>query len=138
MDIMNLERIPHKIWTGLQNRYGRAVHDYMEERGRIVSQEDYYDRTLITVDTKARSWSLGDIIFQSVNHPDKGPHELGHCIQSDKYGPLYPLLVAIPSAIRNWWFRDNEGQVPERYFDGWPEKQASKIGEAFVKSQQSW
>ena len=30
-------------------------------------------------------------------------HEFGHAIQNCYFGPLFPFIVAIPSAIRYWY-----------------------------------
>ena len=37
-------------------------------------------------------------------------HELGHTLQCAFYGPFFPFLVAIPSAIRYWYRRKNKNK----------------------------
>ena len=59
-------------------------------------------------------------------------HEFGHALQNAIYGPLFPFLVAIPSATRyhyrNWCVK-HEKKLNTKYDDIWFEGQASKWGE---------
>lgn len=58
-------------------------------------------------------------------------HEAGHGLQNIVYGPLFPFLVAIPSAIRyhyrNYRIKKGLGNK-NRYSDIWFEKQADEWG----------
>ena len=70
--------------------------------------------------------------FTSVNLADK-QHERGHRIQSRILGPLYLILVGIPSVIRNLRFRIKQRKYPlyklvKWYYSGYPEKWADKLG----------
>lgn len=72
-------------------------------------------------------WSMS-----SFNLNDR-KHELGHRIQSRISGPLYLIVVGIPSALRNLRFRHLKWPLYKKlswYFNGWPEKQANKLGGA--------
>lgn len=59
-------------------------------------------------------------------------HEFGHALQNAVYGPLFPFLVAIPSAVRyhyrNWCVKHNK-LLTTKYDDIWFEGQATKWGE---------
>lgn len=61
-------------------------------------------------------------------------HEYGHSIQSRYLGPLYLLVVGIPSAIfNNLWDRLFHKKWPfekrlQWYYSRWPEKQADELG----------
>ena len=50
-------------------------------------------------------------------------HETGHGLQNCIWGPLFPFVIAIPSAVR-YWYRD--------YDAIWFEGQATKWGKAYV------
>lgn len=59
-------------------------------------------------------------------------HEFGHAVQNCFLGPLFPFVVAIPSACRYWHFQNetkkgNGASLPG-YDDVWYEGQATKIG----------
>lgn len=58
-------------------------------------------------------------------------HECGHRVQSRILGPLYFLVVGVPSALRNLRARHLKWPLYKKlkwYYSGWPEKQADKLG----------
>ena len=57
-------------------------------------------------------------------------HEFGHSIQNCILGPLFPFLVAIPSAIRYHYqnYRSKKGLPNKGYDDIWFEGTATKFG----------
>jgi hypothetical protein len=58
-------------------------------------------------------------------------HEYGHTFQSCWFGPLYLLVVGVPSLSRGIYaiaYRELTGRRWRGYFDGWPEKQADRLG----------
>lgn len=50
-------------------------------------------------------------------------HEFGHCIQSRILGPLYLLIVGIPSGLHCLLHDESKN-----YYDFWTEKWANKLG----------
>lgn len=59
-------------------------------------------------------------------------HEHGHAIQNCYFGPLFPFIVAIPSAVR-YWYRElvysRKGKNPPTLYDDiWFEGSATKLG----------
>ena len=67
-----------------------------------------------------------------MNKTDK-QHERGHRVQSRILGPLYLLVVGIPSVVRNLIFRVKQRKYPlyklvKWYYSGYPEKWADKLG----------
>jgi hypothetical protein len=65
-------------------------------------------------------------------------HELGHGIQNAVLGPLMPIVVCIPSAIRYWVRRlcSRLGRPPQNPYDSvWFEGQATRLGEGYFKSR---
>lgn len=56
-------------------------------------------------------------------------HEWGHSIQSLIFGPLYLLVIGIPSVMRgsisHWHYNKNDNWD---YYNGFPENWADKIG----------
>ena len=58
-------------------------------------------------------------------------HEIGHTFQSGWLGPLYLVLVGVPSVARGVYavaYREWTGRRWRGYFDGWPERQADRLG----------
>ena len=78
--------------------------------------------------------SLGQYIFLADDNLITIKHEHGHSIQSRRYGPLYLIVVGIPSAVcNNLWDRLFHKSWPaqrrhEWYYSRWPEKQADRLG----------
>lgn len=44
-------------------------------------------------------------------------HECGHSLQNIIWGPLFPFLIAIPSAVR-YWLRECKGHLNKVFFSG--------------------
>lgn len=57
-------------------------------------------------------------------------HEFGHSLQNLIFGPLFPFIVAIPSAIRYHYqnYRSKKGLSNKEYDSIWFEGQATKWG----------
>lgn len=62
-------------------------------------------------------------------------HEFGHSIQNALFGPLFPFIVAIPSATRYWIFVSNEskGKTNPEYDSIWFEGSATRWGTEIAK-----
>jgi hypothetical protein len=54
-------------------------------------------------------------------------HEKGHCKQSRRLGPLYLIVVGIPSLVLNLLARVNK-YVDKNYYNLYPEKWADRLG----------
>lgn len=68
--------------------------------------------------------SLGVFIFLEEHLWDRDrSHEIGHHKQSRILGPLYLIVVGIPSFIRS---RTVKGYY--EYYSGWPEAWADRLG----------
>lgn len=73
-------------------------------------------------------FSSGPIIFVTPGcNEDVIRHETGHSMQSIMFGPLFHLVVSIPSIIR-FWIRHLGKKSSDWYLSGWPEKSAEKLG----------
>ena len=65
-------------------------------------------------------------------------HECGHGLQNCLWGPLFPFVIAIPSAIRYWYREIMRKKNPEKfktlgkYDDIWFEGQATRWGCDYV------
>lgn len=81
--------------------------------------------------------SLGPVMIMSEANA-KGtrtrPHEFGHSLQNCLWGPLFPFVIAIPSATRYWVreFQSKKGTPPTTdYDDIWFEGQATEWGNKY-------
>lgn len=73
-------------------------------------------------------FSSGPIIFVTPNCEELTlKHETGHSVQSLLYGPLFHILISIPSIIL-FWYRRLAHKDMNFYYSHWPEFQAEKLG----------
>lgn len=81
--------------------------------------------------------SLGPVMLMSPANYAAGRtvgHEFGHSLQNCVWGPLFPFVVAIPSAARYWAreFQRNKGTPPTTDYDAiWFEGQATEWGDKY-------
>ena len=109
----------------------------------LKSRHYFYHGAIITEWSKPFSTSLGLFVFLSINPPrDKRNleentysktlvHEYGHTIQSLLLGPLYMLVIGLPSSI---WFmvpryKKSRKENNISYFSFYTEKWANSCGE---------
>lgn len=63
-------------------------------------------------------------------------HEFGHSLQNLYAGPLFIFIVAIPSAIRYWYYTINVKRgksFPEDWYErAWFEHQATEVGINYI------
>lgn len=70
--------------------------------------------------------SLGKYIILDSRCEKSVKHEFGHCIQSKILGPLYLLVVGLPSLLHAWLHECNA--VGKTYYHFWTEAWADKLG----------
>lgn len=115
------------IWQFPQNLIALIYREYLNGKGAILAIE-YYKGIIIyyTKDTVGNV-SLGDSIFISATASSRiVKHEWGHTRQSLILGPLYLIVIGIPSVI---WASIHKKIAPNTsYFDFFTEKWADKLG----------
>jgi len=99
----------------------------------ILRPEDVYeiDSSLLCYASRMRGGiSLGRYIIVRSDLKDyKGnteKHELGHSRQSFYLGPLYLIVIGLPSLIWAWWWNERRGMS---YYSFYTERWADKLGE---------
>lgn len=81
--------------------------------------------------------SLGPVMLMSPANYNAGrtvKHEFGHSLQNCIWGPLFPFVIAIPSATRYCVreFQQNKGTPPTTDYDAiWFEGQATEWGNKY-------
>lgn len=93
----------------------------------------YAHITVVQFGSRFRGISLGPWIFvDSRPSHDVVKHELGHSIQSLMLGPLYLLVIGIPSLTMNIISRLSmkyySGKYASNYYRRWPENWADRLG----------
>ena len=123
-------------WEAPQTALGLAVLAAELCRGRVAHIEMADDR--IVIETTEMGISLGHFVFWTrrnggLSHQDTSnrAHELGHARQSRFLGWLYLPLVGLPSVTRAAYalaYRGVTGRPWTRYYDGYPENWADRLG----------
>lgn len=115
------------IWQFPQNLIALIYREYLNGKG-VMPAIGYYKGIIIyyTKDTVGNV-SLGDSIFISATASSRiVKHEWGHTRQSLILGPLYLIVIGIPSVI---WASIHKKIAPNTsYFDFFTEKWADKLG----------
>jgi hypothetical protein len=124
------------FWELPQNIVGLLVFSIMKMKKRIVCIEKEKYRYFI--ETPKIGVSLGWFVFWSpVGNRfahltnDCRMHEYGHARQSVMLGPLYLIIIGIPSLSRVFygrWYRRKYGHNWKNYFNAFPESWADKLG----------
>jgi hypothetical protein len=121
------------FWELPQNIIGLALFLIFRKR---LSVERAHGRCFLKTSNFAVSlgnyifWSDSDATLISVR-PDNKAHEYGHSIQSLVFGPLYLIVIGIPSLSRNLFgmlFYLLAKRRWDGYYNGYPEKWADNLG----------
>jgi len=132
------------LWELPQNLLGLGLWVLLRALGRVRGEE--WERGRRFIETERLGVSLGSFVFWCPdNHPVGArerwtrAHEFGHTVQSRAFGPLYLLIVGLPSVSRaaySLWCLRRTGRPWAGYYDGWPEKQADRLGG--VRRMRDW
>ncbi len=131
------------IWELPQNLLGLVVFSIMKYKRSILRIEQEANRKFL--ETKNTGVSLGRFIFWTpagnrFSHlaNDCRMHEYGHAKQSVMLGPLYLLIVGLPSLGRvaySRWYQWKYDRNWHNYFNGFPENWADKLGGVIIKKE---
>jgi len=125
-------------WGAIQSLIGAIFLLIMKRMDKIISVINY--KTVFYVKLKKDvlqgsgfgGVSLGGFIFLTDVWEDKEQqtldHEYGHCMQSLLFGPLYLLVIGIPSVIWNVCFRKYRKEKNVDYYSFYTEKWADIWG----------
>lgn len=106
------------VWQAPQNTIGAVYYNWFG--GDRVYCKDFIRAKIVK--KHMGSITLGNyIILQKQAHLQ---HELGHTIQSKLFGPLYLLIVGLPSII-------SAGVKPIDHKNTWYEKWATSLGKKY-------
>ena len=124
------------IWEMPQSALGAAALALSRVSGDAL--EISRDEGRVFVRSRSVGVSLGHFVFYTEEEvrwfrrdPLMKRHEHGHTFQSRRLGPLYLPLVGVPSVMRLLYaigYRELTGKRWRRYYDGYPERQADRLG----------
>ncbi len=100
-------------------------------RNKIIKKQNHKGIALYSVRVNGLfgGVSLGKFIFINNKLFNKKTirHEYGHTLQGYIFGPLFLLIISLPSAILFWVSKYNKN-VKKNYFSYFPENWADKLG----------
>ena len=100
----------------------------------------YHGRLYKTVSKGWGGVSLGCFFLcgEDCQYEELMCHECGHGLQNIIWGPLFPFVIAIPSAIRYWYYeiQTKKGKTfsDDWYDSAWFEGQATRWGIEYIIS----
>lgn len=126
-----MNRIVWWIWGFPQNLVGLIMASFFEMKAQIVRVEKYKDSEVFYINSKfGGAVSLGTYIFIFSDYRDTRKiimHEYGHSIQSKILGPLYLLVIGLPSIIWAGLFEKYRNKHKISYYSFFTEKWANKL-----------
>lgn len=123
-------------WELPQNMLGIVNLLIATARGQVMSRS--FERNRMFIKVRHGAVSLGYFVFWSDNgvpafslDERNKLHEYGHSVQSRILGPLYLLVVGIPSVSRVAYahrYYARQGVRWAGYYEGFPENWADRLG----------
>jgi hypothetical protein len=120
------------VWQLPQNLAGICVLWFYGIQGKVITVKKMpgfthaYYLTDIKKDKFDQAVSLGDFLFlEKQCHPNTLLHETGHSRQSKVLGPLYFLVIGLPSFV---WALEYERNPTFDYYSFYTEKWADRLG----------
>lgn len=115
-----IKKILLYIWQAPQNILGLLFLLFIrgEERHTLAGVSFYF------LDSFPGGISLGQYIIYGEKWEKGVRHEFGHCLQSRMLGPLYLLVVGLPSLLHAAFCKCKN----HSYYDVYPENWADKLG----------
>ena len=124
------------VWELPQTMLGLMVYAFIKWRHKVKDSDVENHR--LYVETQNTGVSLGLFVFWTPDgnrfpylKNDCRMHEYGHAQQSLMLGPLYLLLIGIPSLSRvfyRWAYYKIKGESWKKYYFGYPENWADILG----------
>ena len=126
-----LKEILLYIWQLPQNLLGLIMLLFMKP---YASKEKYRGITYIVSQKMSGGISLGNYIILSNSYKDKErstniwDHEWGHTRDSRMFGPLYLIVIGLPSLIWAWMYGSIIPYTDNGYYKFYTEKRADRLG----------
>lgn len=126
-----LKEILLYIWQLPQNLLGLIVMLFMKP---YISKEKYKGITYVVSEKMSGGISLGNYIILQKSYGDKNKrkdvwdHEWGHTRDSRMFGPLYLIVIGLPSLIWAWMYGSVIPYTHNGYYKFYTEKRADRLG----------
>jgi len=138
MKILNLlKNILLYLWMLPQNLLGLIFILIFTKKITSLKKSKRVNSNIYYLDNEVdfAAISLGRYLFISSTYNDKDiieRHEEGHYFKSQFFGPIYLIVIGIPSILMNvlsmYLYKKGKSSMLEQYYNRWPENWADKLG----------
>lgn len=123
------------IWQLPQHIVAFIYFEYLVMMCKDLGVDSRYKQAIVIPCVMRGAITLGNYVFVGLNseYKETVKHELGHTIQSKILGPLYLIVIGIPS-ITYWGLRRLFPSLRKKdYYDFFSEKSANYLSKKYIK-----
>ena len=123
------------IWQLPQHIVALIYFGYLVMMCKDLGVDSRYKQAIVIPCIMRGAVTLGNYVFVGLNLEYKKTvkHELGHTIQSKILGPLYLIVIGIPSITYCGLRRLFPSLRKKNYYDFYTEKWANNLSEKYIK-----
>ena len=123
------------IWQLPQHIVALIYFGYLVMMCKDLGVDSRYKQAIVIPCIMRGAVTLGNYVFVGLNSEYKKTvkHELGHTIQSKILGPLYLIVIGIPSITYCGLRRLFPSLRKKNYYDFYTEKWANNLSEKYIK-----
>ena len=123
------------IWQLPQHIVAIIYFGYLVMMCKDLGVDSRYKQATVIPCIMRGAVTLGNYVFVGLNseYKETVKHELGHTIQSKILGPLYLIVIGIPSITYCGLRRIFPSLRKKNYYDFYTEKWANNLSEKYIK-----
>ena len=123
------------IWQLPQHLLAILYIGYLVMMGKDLGIDSRYKQAIVIPCIMRGAVTLGNYVFVGLNSEYRKTvkHELGHTIQSKILGPLYLIVIGIPSITYCGLRRLFPSLRKKNYYNFYTEKWANNLSEKYIK-----
>lgn len=123
------------IWQLPQHIVALIYFGYLVMMCKDLGVDSRYKQATVIPCVMRGAVTLGNYVFVGLNSEYRKTvkHELGHTIQSKILGPLYLIIIGIPSITYCGLRRLFPSLRKKNYYDFYTEKWANNLSEKYIK-----
>ena len=123
------------IWQLPQHIVALIYFGYLVMMCKDLGVDSRYKQAIVIPCVMRGAITLGNYVFVGLNseYKETVKHELGHTIQSKILGPLYLIVIGIPSITYCGLRRIFPSLRKKNYYDFYTESTANYLSEKYIK-----
>ena len=123
------------IWQLPQHIVALIYFGYLVMMCKDLGVDSRYKQAIVIPCVMRGAITLGNYVFVGLNseYKETVKHELGHTIQSKILGPLYLIIIGIPSITYCSLRRMFPSLRKKNYYDFFSEKSANYLSKRYIK-----